>query len=55
VPFLSYGGEKVDSGSFVRGHAVGLSLGAILMVELHVVDAVVWSIVVVLVCQSLWI
>ena len=47
MPFLSYG--RVDSGSIVRGLAVGLWLGAIVTKVLLVVDTLVWSIVVVVV------
>lgn len=46
MPLLSYGVGRVDFGSLARGHAVGLWLGAILMVELLVVEAVVCLIVV---------
>ena len=49
MPFLSYGGGRVDFESVVRGLAVGLSFEAILMIGLLDIDAVVWSIVVVVV------
>jgi hypothetical protein len=40
MPFLSYGGGRVDPGSVVRGLGVGLSLEAILMIVLLGIDAV---------------
>lgn len=49
VPFLSYGGGRVDFESVVRGLAVRFPLGAILTIGLLVVDTLVWSIVVVVV------
>lgn len=43
MPLLSYCGGGVGSGSFARGRAAGLWSGAISMIELFVIDAVLRS------------